>query len=56
MEVIKETTINVTLVLNEREASWLKGYVQNPAYEHESEEDSMMRKEIFDNLYAQGVQ
>jgi len=55
MEIRKETKIKITLTLNEEEATWLKGYVQNAFYEPEAEIDTIMRKEIFDNLYAQGI-
>jgi len=45
--------IEITLVLNEKEALWLKGLVQNPigcSYEEEREEDRDIRHSFWDTL------
>jgi hypothetical protein len=36
--------VTVTLVLNQREAEWLNGVMQNPLWADESREDSEMRQ------------
>jgi hypothetical protein len=36
--------VTVTLVLNQREAEWLNGVMQNPLWTDESREDSEMRQ------------
>ena len=52
MEVIHRQTTTVTLVLNEKEAQWLNGVMQNPLRDQtpltESEEDSSMRIKFFE--------
>lgn len=52
MEVIHRQTTTVTLVLNEKEAHWLNGVMQNPLRDQtpltESEEDSSMRIKFFE--------
>lgn len=45
-----KTVSMVTLQLSEKEAKWLKGYVQNPLMEDESAQDSQMRQELFNAL------
>ena len=52
MDVKKEQTIKVILTLSEKEAMWLKRYVQNPicAPENEPEEDLEMRRKLFEAL------
>jgi len=43
----------VTLILDEREAIWLKGIVQNPLHninQPEPEEDKLMRSALFEAL------
>lgn len=52
MEIIHRQTTTVTLVLNEKEAQWLNGVMQNPLRDQtpltESEEDSSMRIKFFE--------
>lgn len=52
MEVNHRQTTTVTLVLNEKEAQWLNGVMQNPLRDQtpltESEEDSSMRIKFFE--------
>lgn len=40
-------TIEVTLVLNQGEAAWLKGLMQNPILSEESEADKTYRERFF---------
>ena len=46
--------IEYTLILNEDEAKWLKGLMQNPIFdetpEEEPKEEAKMRKSIWDAL------
>ena len=46
---IQKTTV-YTLELDEEEAAWLRGLVQNQLTEHERPIDSEMRKKIWDAL------
>ena len=52
MEVNHRQTTTVTLVLNEKEAQWLNGVMQNPLWDQtpltESKEDSSMRIKFFE--------
>jgi len=52
MEVNHRQTTTITLVLNEKEAQWLNGVMQNPLRDQtpltESEEDSSMRIKFFE--------
>ena len=50
MRITRKSQITYTLGLNEKEASWLRGLVQNSTHKNESPTDSGMRKEIFDGL------
>lgn len=43
--------VKVVLELEEGEARWLKGYLQNEMYHPESETDSMMRERFFNELH-----
>ena len=47
--------IGVTLILNDLEAYWLKGLVQNPINENESETDKTMRNIFWTALDKEGV-
>ena len=57
METKIETKLTFTLILNETEALWLKGQVQNPmhgqSYEDEQPQDKKMRKIFWDALDEQ---
>lgn len=52
MEALLENTYKLTLVLNQKEAEWLHGVMQNPLHnQHPADEailDAMMRKKFFD--------
>lgn len=52
MEVNHRQTTTITLVLNEKEAHWLNGVMQNPLRDQtpltESKEDSSMRIKFFE--------
>lgn len=52
--LVKKREIEITLIINDKEALWLKGLVQNPAYgfdyESEPEEHKHMRKKFWDAL------
>lgn len=52
MEARLETKTKMALILSEKEATWLQGYLQNAiGYLHEEdEEDTIMRREIFTGL------
>jgi len=56
MEVYLETYQEVEIKMTGKEASWLKGYVQNTLTESESPEDVEYRKEIFNALLKAGVE
>lgn len=43
-------TVEVTLVLDEGEARWLKARVQNSVDKHESQQDYDIRNQIFEEL------
>ena len=45
-----EKTYTITLVLEQDEADWLMGLMQNPMYEDESEKDKAMRYTFFNTL------
>ena len=52
--------VEVTIILTEAEAKWLKGVLQNPlcgaAYEDEDERDQSTRKTLWDVLNKEGVE
>lgn len=52
MKSSKKETVEITLVLNKHEASWLANNMQNPLQgytpDNEPEEDRMLRREIFE--------
>lgn len=52
MKAIEQTRKTFHLTLQEEEAEWLRGVMQNPLYgqtpEEESEEDNRMRRAFFD--------
>lgn len=50
MEYYTKVTKEILLYLSEKEAEWIKAYVQNPMTDNEREEDSEMRKEIFETI------
>jgi hypothetical protein len=50
MEGKKEATAKYTLILNEEERNWLRGMVQNPLINEESEKDRIMRQYIWNSL------
>lgn len=50
MKTIIKTSIEVTLILNSKEAFWLKSITQNPLVEGESEDDVKMRNLFFVSL------
>ncbi len=57
MDISVEKTKRFTLVLNDTEARWLAGRLQNPANNmHPSEEDmkdKRIRQEMFEKLYKE---
>jgi len=55
VEVRVTTKKVVALILSETEAKWLKGILQNPLDEDESQGDSDMRREIFSSLDSEGI-
>ena len=56
VEVIQHVTIEWHLTLTDREAVWLKAYLQNSMQESESEEeDTKMREAIFSGLHKPKV-
>jgi len=50
MDIKVEKTESFILSLNRREAEYLKGLVQNPVGENESQEGSDFRHKLFDVL------
>ena len=54
-----ETEVHIertcVLTLTEFEATWLKGIMQNPFTEDESQTDNTMREDLWKNLDAYGV-
>lgn len=40
----------IKLELTEKEAEWLRGYVQNSPFEDENKYDQEMREDLFDSL------
>lgn len=59
MIVKKQVEIEVTIIMNEIEAQWLKGIMQNPlnnvAPEKENERDREMRHVFWNVLDKEGV-
>lgn len=53
VESAKEVVL--TLKLSQREAEWLKAYVQNPSDPDESMDDAKMRESYFNALTTAGV-
>jgi len=50
MNITVERSAILTLELDETEANWLKGYVQNNMFEAESEYSNLKREELFNTL------
>jgi len=53
MKTLIKKEVEITLVLNKKEAVWLRGMVQNPIgcdYEDEPERDSKMREVFWEAL------
>jgi outer membrane protein assembly factor BamE (lipoprotein component of BamABCDE complex) len=63
MKAIKRKEIQVTLILDEEEAKWLKSLVQNPlkadtspkAFENEDPKSAEMRKTFWEALTLEGI-
>jgi hypothetical protein len=55
MQIITEKKVVVTLRLDEQEAFWLKGYVQNRLSDEESDRDAELREKLFTALKDAGV-
>ena len=55
MQVDVETYQEVEIKMSGKEASWLKGYMQNTLTDLESSEDVRYRKELFNSLVDAGV-
>ena len=63
MKAIKRKEIQVTLILNEEEAKWLKSTMQNPmmadmsprAHEKELPKDREMRNKFWEELTLEGI-
>lgn len=53
MKSKKNTSYTITLELNQQEAEWLKGLVQNPIYSTESLIDAGMRQKFFSALIVE---
>lgn len=51
----REYTIELTLQLNQEEASALMALVQNPMHEHETATVAAMRETLFNKLYNLGA-
>jgi hypothetical protein len=45
-----KTEVIVTLEMSKKEATWLKGLMQNPLYEDEGDWEADIREAIFDNI------
>ena len=50
MKATVEKTIVVHITLDQEEAHWLKGIVQNKLYENESDLDTEMRERVWNTL------
>ena len=59
MKAKTRKNIEVTIIMDELEAYWLKGIMQNPLYgqtlENEREQDSRMRQIFWDILDNEGI-
>ena len=49
------TFTEINLILDQVEAQWLKGVMQNPSMHDESETDKNMRETLWDALDEEGV-
>ena len=60
MKVKKRREIEITIIMDEIEAKWLKGIMQNPFHlidiEDENRQDRKMRKMFWDILDAEGIE
>jgi len=50
MEAERKELVAIKLTLTEREAKWLRNYVQNKMYDNESEDDAVSRERLFNAL------
>ncbi len=50
MQATKKTNSQITLILNEHDAGWLKAAMQNPLCERESADNKLMRQKLFNAL------
>ena len=58
MEIKVENNPKITLILNKREAEWLKAVMQNPLCGHgrtEEAEDNYMREKFWNSLSDLGI-
>ncbi len=55
MDSTKKTITEITLILSEDEARWLKGLMQNPIIGDESSKDGEICRLFWDELTHQGV-
>jgi hypothetical protein len=60
LKVKKRREIGITIIMDESEAKWLKGIMQNPLYlistEDKDKQDKKMRKMFWDILNAEGIE
>lgn len=60
MKAKKRKEIEVTIIMSEFEAKWLKGIMRNPFYgqepKNERDQDRKMRKMFWDILDAEGIE
>lgn len=59
MESKSTKSIEVTIIMNETEARWLKNVMQNPLWgtmENEDHTDKIMRKMFWDVLSREGIE
>lgn len=55
MKVKTRKEVEVTIIMSEEEAKWLKGVMQNSLIDDESVADSKMRKMFWETLEREGV-